>query len=48
MVTTPLTVIRAQAGRLARELREAGQAKEDLPRLEITPAPLPFRMKICW
>jgi CheY-like chemotaxis protein len=31
MVTTPLTVIRAQAGRLARELREAGVTRGDRP-----------------
>ncbi len=36
LVATPLTVIRAQAGRLARELREAGQAQRDRPRPEIT------------
>jgi len=34
LVATPLTVIRAQAGRLARELREAGQAQRDRPRPE--------------
>lgn len=36
LVTTPLTVIRAQAGRLARELREAGSEKQDYPRIEIS------------
>ncbi len=34
LVATPLTVIRAQAGRLARELREAGQAQKDRRRPE--------------